>query len=92
MLQMGSFAGFIRTILIILLVYYGLKILTRLFAPYAMRYMSRKMQERFGGHFEQQQPRANQAKEGETLIDKMPERRPSSNKKVGEYIDYEEID
>ncbi|MGB3606558.1 MAG: DUF4834 family protein [Psychroserpens sp.] len=92
MLQAASLYGFLRTILIILLVYYGIKILTRLFAPYLMRYMGKKMQEKFGGQFQQQQQRNSKHKEGETVIDKMPRNDSDSNKKVGEYIDYEEID
>lgn len=92
MLQMASFSGFLRTILIILLVYYGLKILMRLFAPYLVQYMSKKMQERFTGQNQQQNKTKNQPKEGETVIDKMPYQEKTSDKKVGEYIDYEEID
>ncbi|MCK0124172.1 DUF4834 family protein [Gelidibacter sp. F2691] len=91
-MQMASFTGFLRTILIILLVWYGIKILMRLFAPYVVRYMSKKMQERFSGQFQQQQEERKRPKEGETIIDKIPERRQTSDKKVGEYVDYEEID
>ena len=95
MLQTASLNGFLRTILIILLVYYGLKILIRLFGPYLIRYMSKKVQQRFGGQFQyqqqQQEPNSRQ-KEGETVIDKMPNTNKTSNKNVGEYIDYEEID
>lgn len=67
--------------------------LTRIFAPYLMRYMSKKMQERFGDQFQQAQntSKPNQ-KEGETVIDKVPQSDKSSNKNVGEYVDYEEID
>ena len=94
MLQEASLTGFVKTILIILLVYYGLKILSRLFAPYLVRYMSKKMQQKFEGQFQQQQrqQQGQRHKEGETVIDKMPNTSTSSNKKVGEYIDYEEID
>jgi len=92
MLQSASFTGFLRTILIILLVYYGIKILSRIFAPYMLRYMSKKMNERFGGQFQQQKQSEPKHKEGETVIDKMPKQDTSSNKNVGEYIDYEEID
>jgi len=95
MLQTASLNGFLRTILIILLVYYGLKILIRLFGPYLLRYMSKKVQQRFGGQFQyqqQQQAPNNRQKEGETVIDKMPNTNKTSNKNVGEYIDYEEID
>ncbi len=93
MLQMASFTGFLRTILIILLVYYGVKILARIFAPYLVQYMSKKMQDRFGQQFQQQQNTdRNRPREGETVIDKMPYQQKTSDKKVGEYIDYEEID
>lgn len=90
---MASFTGVLRTILIILLVWYGVKILIRLLAPYLVQYMSKKMQERFGQQIQQQQPpRRNPTNEGETVIDKMPNQQKTSDKKVGEYIDYEEID
>jgi len=92
MLQTASFTGFLRTLLIILLVYYGIKFLARLFAPYMVRYMSKKMNEKFGGQFQQQKQSEPKHKEGETIIDKMPKQDTSSNKNVGEYIDYEEID
>jgi hypothetical protein len=94
-MQMASFTGFLRTILVILLVWYGVKILMKIFAPYFVRYMSKKMQERFGGQFQQQrqqQQETGRPKEGETVIDKIPQQRQTSDKKVGEYIDYEEID
>lgn len=91
-MQMASFVGFLRTILIVLLVYYGAKIVMRLFAPYLVRYMSKKMQERYGGQFQQRQEDINRPRDGETVIDKMPKQTESSDKKVGEYIDFEEID
>jgi len=97
MIQEASMTGFLRTILIILLVWYGLKILARFFAPVLMKYVAKKAEERFGqqfGGFQNQSQQRNQQKrrEGETVIDKMPERHKSSNDEVGEYIDYEEID
>ncbi|MUU77322.1 DUF4834 family protein [Winogradskyella endarachnes] len=87
----------LRTILIILLVYYGFKILSRLFAPLLVRFVAKKAEQKFGQQFggfqnpNQQRQQARQ-KEGETVIDKMPNKNKSSNQKVGEYIDYEEID
>ncbi|MGB6268947.1 MAG: DUF4834 family protein [Olleya sp.] len=82
--------GLLRTILIIALIYYGLKILSRLFAPMLFKYAAKKASERFGGGFNQQRQEPIQ-KEGEISIDKMPENK-SSNKNVGEYVDYEEIE
>ncbi|HLV15497.1 MAG TPA: DUF4834 family protein [Xanthomarina sp.] len=92
MLQYASITGVLRVILIILLIYYGMKILSRLFAPLLMKYVAKKAEERFGSQFGQyQQPKQENNKEGEVSIDKVPQR-TTSNKKVGEYVDYEEID
>ncbi|EGV44996.1 DUF4834 family protein [Bizionia argentinensis JUB59] len=98
MLHHASFTGLIKTILIILLVWYGMKILTRLFAPALMRYVAKKAEAKFGQQFGQQfqqKQKQNQQqpsqKEGETVIGKVPESN-TSNKNVGEYVDYEEID
>jgi len=93
MLQYASIPGFVRTILIIVLVWYGIKILSRIFAPLLMRYVSKKAQEKFGQQFGQQQkPPQSREKEGEISIDKTPNANKASNKNVGEYVDYEEID
>jgi len=97
MVQEASMMGLLRTILIILLVWFGLKILARLFAPYLIKFVAKKAEERFGqqfGGFQNQSQQRNEQKRrtGETVIDKMPERHKSSNDEVGEYIDYEEID
>lgn len=89
--------GLLRTILIIILVWYGLKILARIFGPFLVRFAAKKAQERFGEQFGgyQNQPhqyKRQQTKEGETVIDKMPKQDKPANAKVGEYIDFEEID
>ena len=93
MMQYASFVGFMRTILIILLIYYGVKILSKIFAPYLLRYVSKKAEQKFGQQFSQQRPPEKaKEKEGEISIDKIPSQSKASNKDVGEYVDYEEID
>ncbi len=93
MLQYASITGFVRTILIIVLVWYGIKILSRIFAPLLMRYVAKKAEQKFGQNFGQnQKPPQAAKKEGEISIDKAPNANKSSNKDVGEYVDYEEID
>lgn len=89
-----SVAGLAKMLLYIIGVYFVIKILSRLLAPFLIKYAARKMEDRFGQQFNQQRPQQNQSKqkEGETVIDKMPSKENSSNKNVGEYIDYEEID
>lgn len=93
MLQQASVMGLLRTILIILLVYYGVKILMRIFAPLLMKSLVKKAEKRFGQQFGNQNTYQEPPKrEGEISIDKIPNQQKSSNKKVGEYVDYEEID
>lgn len=94
MLQYASAIGLIRMILIILLVYFGVKILARLFMPFLLRFVAKKAEQRFGDQFGQFQQKGRQeAKktEGEVTIDKIPKTK-SSNKNVGDYVDFEEID
>ena len=100
MLQYASATGLVRTILIILLIYFGVKIASRLLAPFLIKYVAKKAEQRFGGQFggsdsyrnnQNQKQDTKSKKEGEVSIDKMPNTK-SSNKDVGDYVDYEEID
>jgi len=81
--------GLLRTILIIVLVYYGIKVLSRIFAPFLIKYAAKKAEQRFGGQFGQQQEQPK--REGEVTIDKMPNTK-TSNKDVGDYVDFEEVE
>lgn len=83
---------FLKTILIVLLVYFGLKFLIRLVTPYLMRYISKKAGQKFEEFFNGNRPSsAPRTNEGEISIDKMPSQNRQS-KKVGEYVEYEEVD
>ncbi|ADV50707.1 DUF4834 family protein [Cellulophaga sp. E16_2] len=87
--------AFLKTILIILLVYYLFKILIKLFAPKILGYAGKKAEQHFREKFEgfntQQSPQ-NNTKQGDVIIDDNTIKKSNSSKKVGEYIDFEEID
>ncbi|WP_452220739.1 DUF4834 family protein [Lacinutrix salivirga] len=83
--------GILRTLIIIALIYYGIKILSKLFAPYLFKQVVKKAEKKFGQQFEGFKNQQPPKKEGEITIDKMPQRK-SSNKKVGDYVDFEEIE
>lgn len=89
-MQEASLQGVLKVILIILLIYYGLKIVTRLFGPVLLRYVTKKAGEKFQQQFRQYQNQEN-TNEPEAPLEKQSKRK-SSNKDVGEYIDFEEID
>lgn len=88
----ASFTAVLKTILIILLVYFGFKILIRWFGPLILKYFMRKVGKQFQQQFNQQEPFKSEKKEPKVSVDKSSEKNRRSNKKVGEYIDYEEID
>lgn len=90
-MEEASVQGFLRTILILILVYYALKWLGRILFPVLFQKAVKNFEEKV----KQQQGQAtstDNVKEGETVIDRKPGPQRESNKNVGEYVDYEEID
>ena len=79
----ASVVGVFRTILIILLIYYVIKWLTRLFFPLLMK-----------RYFGNQAGKQNQSErpEGDITIIKRGEKPKGDDNKLGEYVDYEEVD
>lgn len=87
--------GVVRTILIILLIYYGFKFLTRLLAPIILKKMVNKMGSNFQSSFTNFSKQAHsKKKEGDIIIEKSTkkEKNTKSKKDLGDYIDYEEVD
>ncbi|NND62993.1 MAG: DUF4834 domain-containing protein [Flavobacteriaceae bacterium] len=85
--------SFLKTVLIILLVYLGVKFLFRLLSPYLIRYITKKASQRFERAFQQGpfgDPKPQN--EGAVTIDKMPKSDKSDGHTVGEYVDFEEIE
>jgi hypothetical protein len=88
------FLGLLKTIFYLLLFYYGIKFLARLFAPLLLKKaaetIKKKAAQQYRGQERQQQEDA--VKEGETTIDKKPGSTQESKNSVGDYVDFEEID
>ena len=84
---------FLKTILIVLLVYFGLKLLLKWAGPYIMRYVAKKAGKQFEKMFQQAANPNNTASEaGKTTIDRNPIGRKKPKTTVGEYVDYEEVE
>lgn len=79
----ASVVGVFRTILIILLVYYVIKWLTRLFFPLLMK-------KYFGSQNKNQQSKARP--EGDVTIIKRGDKPKGDDNKLGDYVDFEEVD
>ena len=104
MLAEASLTGFVKTLLIIVLVIWSLRILFRWAAPYMLRFflnrVSRKMQNEFQKAQEQYSQNAyGQPSYGQATGSNNPyknnrdttSKNPKATKQVGEYIDYEEV-
>jgi hypothetical protein len=93
-MQQAELMGFLRTLLIILIVYYSFRFLARIFAPLLLKKVVGNMQAKAKKHHRQknQQSENSSTKEGETIIDKNPNSKTQGNNSVGEYVDFEEID
>ena len=89
-MQQADLMGFLRTILIFLIVYYSFRFLARIFAPILLKKVVGNMQEKAQRSY--RQTRDSSTKEGENIIDKKPNSKTQSNNSVGEYVDFEEID
>lgn len=86
-MQEASFNGLIKTIFWAFVIIYALKFLARLFLPVVAKKVVEKATEQFQ---QQQAQQNNQNQQNNSSTNKND--KPRETKKVGEYIDYEEID
>ncbi len=86
--------AFLKTLLVILLVYYLFKFLVRMFAPRIFGYAAKKTEQHFRERFGEFSDfnHTTQEQQGDIIIEKKKARKNDSSQKVGEYIDFEEID
>jgi hypothetical protein len=88
--------GLIKTIAILVLVYYAFKFFSRYIAPFFLKKVIDNVEKKYKQQQQQQQQNQNQnhdenVKVGETVIAKKPSNTKEINKDVGDYVDYEEL-
>ena len=78
----------LRIILILIITYYLIRLIVRLFFPYLFqRYVNNKM----GGSNKQDYSSQKRKKEGEVTIDYLNRKKKRIDKDKGEYIDFKEV-
>jgi ribosomal protein S17E len=82
--------GLLRTIAIIIIVYYAFKFIGRYILPLFVKRMVDNVEKKYKEQH-QNQYQDEKAKVGETVIDIKPSKIKESNKNVGDYVDYEEL-
>lgn len=84
---------FLQGLLLVLLLYFLLRILGRWFAPRLFQYAVKKTEQRFREQFETaQRYQEAESPEGEVSISKKPGTQKKKQESIGEYIDFEEIE
>lgn len=96
-MQNASFSGFINTLFYIIVFYYVIKFLAKLFLPLLVKKVVQKAGDNFQRQYQQnQQNQSNtwqkKSNSDEIIIDTSNAKKARQTKKVGEYVDYEEID
>jgi len=93
-MQQASLVGLVKIILIILLVYFGLKIIFKWFGPIILKYFMKKMGEKAFKNFNQATgfQTKDDSRKSEKTIHKKSSNQKKEKKEVGEYIEYEEIE
>jgi ABC-type multidrug transport system fused ATPase/permease subunit len=85
--------SFLKTILVILLVYLGLKYLLRLLSPYIMRFIAKKAAQRFENTFGQNPFQQTQKQDQDKVATDGSSKKFRNNEKIGgDYIDFEEVE
>ena len=84
--------GLIKTIAILMLVYYAFKFFSRYIAPFFLKKVIDNVEKKYKEQQQQQnQGQDENVKVGETVIAKKPSNTKEINKDVGDYVDYEEL-
>lgn len=86
-METANFGNLIKTLFWIVAIYYVVKFLARLFLPV----LAKKVVEKATEQFQNQQQNHNSQRQNTTNAAPKPDK-PHETKKVGEYVDFEEID
>ncbi|RZJ28540.1 MAG: DUF4834 domain-containing protein [Flavobacterium sp.] len=86
-METASFTGFIETLFYIILFYYIFKFVMRLLLPAMLKKAVEKAEDNLRRHSGQQHYNP-----GQTTYNAPKPEKPRETKKVGEYVDFEEIE
>jgi len=84
--------GFLTTIGLILLGFYLFKVVLRVFGPLLLSYAAKKTATHFKQKFDSHNESTTAPTVDEVIVNKKKVKRNKNGEKVGEYIDFEEID
>ena len=83
--------GLLRTIAILVIIYYAFKFFSRYIAPIFLKKVINNVEKKYKEQQQQNTYNETTGKVGETVIAKKPTEPKESSKDVGDYVDYEEV-
>ncbi|RYG41162.1 MAG: DUF4834 family protein [Chitinophagaceae bacterium] len=91
-METASFYNFLRTVCYIIFFWYAFRFLFRLLFPVLVKKVVSNAQEKFRDQYQsQQQQDFSRRSDGDISIDDSAAKPSREKKKIGEYIDFEEI-
>lgn len=81
--------GFVRTLFVLVIIYFGIKLITRYVLPLLVDKGVKKMQQKM--HEQQRQQRPSRP-DGEVTIENNRNKKGNGKQDKGEYIDFEEVE
>ena len=91
-METASFSGVLKAIFYFIVFYYAFKFLARLFLPVLVKKAVEKAGQNFQQYNQSQSYNQTASPKDEIVYDTTKSTKPRETKKVGEYVDYEEID
>ncbi len=85
-----NIVSFLRTLLIIMVIWYGFRLVSRYVLPLLMNKTMKNMQSRMEEQFRQQQ--RSQRSEGEVTLENNRNKNNPAKTNEGEYVDFEEVE
>ena len=87
-METASFASLVKTLFYIFIIYYAIKFLARLLLPV----VAKKVVEKASEQFQKQKQQQNYNNQTSSTNQTSNSDKPRETKKVGDYVDFEEID
>lgn len=85
-----TIVSFLRTLFILVVVWYGFRLVSRYVLPHLMNKTMKNMQSRMEEQFRQQQ--RSQRSEGEVTLENNRNKNNPAKTNEGEYVDFEEVE
>jgi len=83
--------GLLKTIAVFIIIYYVFKFFSRYIAPIFLKKVINNVEKKYKEQQEKQYETTQDGEVGETVITKKASNKKESNKSVGDYIDYEDV-